>query len=161
MNYRYQSNSKKIKEKALILSLAASGMIAFTASFISGVTLPMVLRAVGILAFLLAIMLADAYLFTSYLYTVTALSDREEFEVICIKRNVRRTVCRIYTDEVAAVIPYTKALEKNIPNDISIYKYTAEFSSNNAYLLKIENADGECYIKICADEGLISFFSAK
>ena len=110
------------------------------------------MRSFGIWAFALAFIFADRYLLTSYTYIIEQTdSGSIDFLVSELHFRRRRTVCRISLDEIKDIRPDEKGKKSKLPKKARVFYYLAELPVRQAYILRIENEDGELFIKFSPD----------
>ena len=166
--YCYEMVGKKRKEAFLAISLLILSVLFFAfAEFPAGL-LPQLFRLVGFLhltAFLGVLLFC---FLQSYLYCIeageSAYTEAPDFVILQRRGRQTRTVCRISVLDVQAVQRVTPENRKALHTEIKgrrVYHYCDRIRPDNLYLLTVTEGEDVCYIRIMADERLLSYFEGR
>ena len=157
--YEYTPKTNKKIPYIIVFFCLVSGIVLFMPSTLSE-DLSLWLRVIGIWAFAAAFIVTDRYLFTSYTYIIDQKDDGSvDFIVSELHFKKHRTVCRIAVGEIAAISRIEKGKKPALPKKTRIFNYQAELFSQSYHLLRVENTDGEFFIKFSPDLKIISLIS--
>jgi len=165
--YEYRSNEKKTFEAivAVLLLLFSTATVGASGFFEPPVSL--LLRLIAAVGALATVWVAAATLGRSYAYRV-APSDRGDasLDFTVTERIGRRTriVCRIAVCSVEKILTRREIRgEEKHTKDVEhrVFCYTGRFFSREEYCLVVRDDDGESWIRICADERLISLLKSE
>ncbi len=154
--YEYTPQPNKRIPYIIVFFCLISGIILFMPTEL-GDEVSLWLRVIGIWAFAAAFLVTDRYLFTSYTYIIDQSENGSvDFIVSELHFKKRRTVCRIDLGEIAAVEKVEKGKKLTLPKKARIFNYRAELFAQSYFLLRVENPDGEFFIKFSPDSKIIN-----
>lgn len=160
--YSYTPKLKKQREKLSSGALFALGLAAFLPTLYPKTPLPALFQLVSLLLLTASLSVFIRYVMRDYTYAVERNeqgSDIPDF-VITERYGKRLTVvCRVSVKEVETAVPVIEQNREDIKAMVKgkrLFTYIAERRPNHLYLLKVR-MDGEVfYLKIVADDRLIS-----
>lgn len=159
----YAPQMPKKKEKLLFWWLLTLGLVAFLASRIPQVLLPLGLQAVGAVSLVLAAMIYTKCINRRYVYRVEMNEEglatgSPDFTVTEYAGNRLRVVCRISVDQVEGVERITRenrARLKLETRERSRFDYTGVLFREDVYLVRLRGSEEGTCLRILANKDLI------
>ena len=166
--YNYEPKLKKTREKLTLLILGFTVALLFAYAALPNSPFPALLQLVGMAWLVLAVMIACKCLLCRYAYTVAPREYAEadepyDFTVTEIQGKRRAVVCRISLAEVESVEQVNNENRKQITQALkgnSVYRYIAQLSLDNTYLVTVRDGDRHFYLFILADQTLLSLLNS-
>lgn len=161
--YEYAPKLKKTREKAAAALALVLGALSYGCSQLS-VPLPWIYQLIAVGCFGFSIWVIGRYLLRDYIYRVVPNHDGPAPDLTvteCYGRK-RTVVCRIGLHEIVSCQPITsqnrQELAKTVRGKIC-YSMMSERYPENGFLLTVTNGEACYFVKICADQALISLLS--
>lgn len=155
--YEYAPLFEKKKEKLLSGALLCLAAALYIGAQIPSAPLPWLFQmlAVGLLA--VVILLTSVYLLRRYVYRIEQRDDGALDFIIDEYTGKRRvTVCRVAVSSVISVDAWNSSVEKSLKREGHFFHYTGVLFDQPQYLAQVREGDALLFIRICADEGLLS-----
>ncbi len=167
--YKYTPNCEKKMEKLLTVALFLIGLLLFLAvPLFPSLPYPVIYQVLGLASLTGGVMVVSLCLMRSYTYSLEP-SGRDggtTLDFIITERYGRRVtvVCRVAASAVKMSAPFntdTRARLKSICKGHPYYNYTGLlFLNEGQYVLRLEQEGTTFFVRICADNELISRFFA-
>ena len=166
--YHYEPHLRKRGETLLFFACVLVAAILLGISNLATTLYPSVWQTFAVCCSVAAILLLVQYLCTRYSYTVgqkdgVILTDGEEAErELVITRHFRKrttVVCRIPLTDICEVMPITpdnRRERRRLIAGKNYYRYTASLFDGSQFLLAVRNDEKISYVRILADDRLIS-----
>ena len=161
--YEYDPKSPKKPEKLLTFGLLALAALFFGVSQIPGIPYPALFQLCMIFALIGVVMLVSRCLLRRFTYTVCESDSpgrtAPDLVVTEYYGNHVTVVCRISVTDIAEVTRLTSENRKTVSQALKrqrVYHYTAQLWGEGLYLLKVLDEDEVFYLRIVADNTLIS-----
>ncbi len=153
MNYDCRPVRQNYGAHLIVLALFASSGVSFALSCL--MPYAMLWQILGLVFLLPAIQLIARYLASRYLYRFRTYEDGQaELEIYVYRGGAKmQLVCCVGMDEITAVAPLT-GKNARAAKGCKRYNYAQDLRPRRATVLSVSNADGECEMLFCPDEGL-------
>ncbi len=161
--YEYIPTAKKKREfwTVAILSVLAAFLFGFSTQPFC--PYPAFWQLASVLLLVAVIMLVSNCLLRGFVYRVAPREDTDEespcdFTVTECYGKRKTVVCRISLADIVEITPITAETRKLLAKSTRgkpTYRYYAELSPQNSYLLTVQNGEEHFYLFIVADERLI------
>ncbi len=167
--YEYDPKSPKKEEKAIVLGLLAIAAILFGVGAIPGIPYPALYQFAAVFSLTGMVLVLSRCLLRRYTYAIAAREDAApdaapDLVITEFYGNGNRAavVCRISLSDIEEVLLLTRENRKSVSSLLKkkrVYHYLAKLIAKNIYLLTVRDEDEIFYIRILADEKLISALS--
>lgn len=161
--YEYDPKSPKKREKLAAFGLLALAALLFGVARIPGIPYPALLQLCMVFALIGMVMLISRCLLRQFIYTVCEpeSGDRGVADLVITERygNHVTVVCRISVGDIAEITRMTAENRRETSEMLRrqrVYHYTAQLWGDGFYLLRVLDEDEVFYLRIVADDGLIS-----
>ncbi|MBQ7346430.1 MAG: hypothetical protein IJW55_00580 [Clostridia bacterium] len=162
--YEYTPKTQKKKEFLIVAILSVAAAFLFCCSTLPSCLYPSLWQLTCVFLLVAVIMLVSKCLLRSFVYRVAPREDVEgdappDFTVTECYGKRSAVVCRISVADIEAVTPVTPQNRKALAamgKGKSVYRYFSELSPQNLCWLTVRDGDNLFYIRIVADENLIS-----
>ena len=160
MNYDCRPTRQNYGAHLVVLTLFALAGVSFALS--GRLAYPAILQALGLVFILPAVQLITRYLASRYLYRLHVdESGQAVLEIFVYRGGAKmQLVCCVGMEEITAISPLTKA-NARAPRGCKRYNYAQDLRPRMATVLSVRNADGECEVLLCPDEGLSRLLSER
>ena len=166
--YEYDPKSPKKREKLVTFGLLALAAILFGVARIPNVPYPALFQLCMIFALVGVVMLVSRCLLRRFVYTVceaeSGTHNAPDFRITEYYGNHVTVVCRISVADIAQVTRITAQNRREISQMLRrqrVYHYTAQLWGDDIYLLKVFDEEEVFYLRIVADEHLISLIESQ
>lgn len=153
--YDYRPQRQNVKAKILALGFLCAAAAAFVGAYFMP-QYPVILQCVGLACLVPMIQIVARYLIVQYLYRLRPYEDGNvDFEVYSYRGGARmQLVCRVGLEEITAVVPLS-AENKKPRRGVPRYGYHVDIAPQNAFVVSITNADGDCELLLVPDAYLL------
>ncbi len=151
--YDYLPPRKNIIARVLALGLFCLAAAAFVTSAFIPAPYKTIGQAVGLLLLVPMIQIMSRYIIMRYLYRIAPYEDGNvDLEIYAYRGGSKmQLVCRVGLEEITAATPLTEENRKPAAG-MRRYNYCPDIRPEEALILSITNADGDCEIILCPDE---------
>lgn len=165
--YRYTPQEPKRREATVTVALLLLASATIAVSKIPNILFPMLLQLVGLCLLAVFLLFTVTYLLRRYIYCIEPrddgiVTDSPDFVILQQQGKRIGTVCRISVSDVESAVRITKENRRVLAKQIRggrIYHYADRINPPNLYLLTVRDGDRRFYIRILADERLLTYFS--
>ena len=163
--YEYTPQSSKLREK---ITVAVAGILAialYAVSVLPGTAFAWIFQLGAVLCLTLAVLVTARFLLRRFVYRVEP-SDRgsgTDFVILEVYGKRVTTVCRIAVENIRQVEPWTKEGRSRLASEKNgkrFYRYVAELSPKDAFLIRAEESGEESFLLISADAKLSAILSS-
>ncbi len=158
--YDYRPQRQNAKAKILALGFLCAAAAAFVGAYFMP-QYPVILQCVGLACLVPMIQIVARYLVVQYLYRLRPYEDGNvDFEVYSYRGGARmQLVCRVGLEEVTAITPLTPE-NKKAQHGVPRYGYHMDIDPQNAFVVSITNADGDCELLLTPDAYILEALEA-
>lgn len=165
--YRYTPQEPKKREGMVTMAVLLLSCATLAVSEIPNMLLPMLWQLIGLCLLTAFLLLMVTYLLRRYIYCIEPRDDGASTDVpdlVILQQQGKRigTVCRISVSDVEKITHVTKENRRALAKTVKggrIYHYADRIAPPNLYLLTVRDGDRRFYLRILADERLLSYFS--
>ena len=161
--YEYDPKAPKRREKLAAMGLLALAALLFGVAQIPGVPYPALLQLCMVFALVGVVMLVSRCLLRRFVYTVCEPEDTNrtapDLVITEYYGNHVTVVCRISLADIAEITHLTPENRKAVSQKLRqqrVYHYTAQLWGEGMYLVRVCDEDEVFYLRIVADDTLIS-----
>lgn len=161
--YEYDPKSPKKREKLATFGLLALAALLLGLSQAPGIPYPALFQLCMVFALVGVVMLVSRCLLRRFVYTVCEPegADRTAPDLVITEYygNHVTVVCRISLNDIAEITPLTAENRKSVSQMLRqqrVYHYTAQLWGEGIYLVRVCDEDEVFYLRIVADDTLIS-----
>ena len=156
--YDYIPVRKGILARLLALFLFLLSVALLILSMQLGKAAPFV-QSAALLLLLPTVQIVTRFIIMRYLYRIAPYESGEvDFEIYSYRGgNKMQLICRVGLEEVTAVTPLgneNRKPQKGVPR----YNYCPDMKPQNAFVLSVTNADGDCEVLLQPDDKLLEIF---
>lgn len=167
--YEYDPHSTKKTEKTVLFILLVLAVVLLLLAEIPQILFPFFYQLVAFLCLMGAILLTGRCVLRRFTYRIEPRQDVPECELLDLviteyHSHQAGVVCRISVADVEDVLHLTPENRKEVSAMLRkkrVYHYTAQLYSSNTYLLTVRDEDEIFYIRLLADEQLLSFLKKR
>lgn len=159
--YDYFPPRKNLIARLLVLLFIGLAIASFVASAFIPSPYKAIGQALGLLFLVPMIQIVTRYVIMRYLYRIAPYEDGNvDLEIYAYRGgNKMQLVCRVGLEEITATAPLTE--ENRTPaKGMRRYNYCPDIRPEEALILSITNADGDCEIILCPDEKMTEILCA-
>lgn len=161
--YEYAPKPKRTKEKWILVLSLLFGSVSFAFSLFEWMLYPVLCQLAAVAFFTVSVVMLSRYLLRDYIYRVEPRGWDEEgpldLTVTEIYGKRRTVVCRIALSDIREAIRITDGNREELSQKrkgARSFVYTPEMGDANAILVTAADGDDLYFVKICADEELLS-----
>ena len=159
--YDYFPPRKNLIARFLVLLFIGLAIASFVASVFIPSPYKAIGQALGLLFLVPMIQIVTRYVIMRYLYRIAPYEDGNvDLEIYAYRGGSKmQLVCRVGLEEITATAPLSEQNRKPAAG-IRRYNYCPDIRPEEALILSITNADGDCEIILCPDAKMTEILSA-
>ncbi len=163
--YEYAPISPKKREKTVTFLTSGLAVLLFGFSQIPNIPYPVIYQLLALGAATVAILFTTQYLMRRYVYRVEPREGADEnapLDLVVTEYYGRRVsvVCRISVEDIESVTRVTAGNRRELAareKGRQGFHYCGEWRAENCYLLCVRHEDAAFFLRILADEMLLSY----
>jgi len=159
--YDYFPPRKNLIARLLVLLFIGLAIASFVASVFIPSPYKAIGQALGLLFLVPMIQIVTRYVIMRYLYRIAPYEDGNvDLEIYAYRGGSKmQLVCRVGLEEITATAPLSEQNRKPAAG-MRRYNYCPDIRPEEALILSITNADGDCEIILCPDAKMTEILSA-
>ena len=161
--YEYAPKSPRKREKLVVFGLLALAALLFGAARIPGIPYPALIQLCMVVALIGMVMMTSRCLLRNFVYDVrepeSGIGTAPDLVITELCGARATVVCRISVEDIAEITRLTPENRRETSEMLRgqrVYHYTAELWSDDFYLIRVLDGDAVFYLRIIADNGLVS-----
>ena len=165
--YEYAPKPKRRREMLILILSLLFGLLSFAFSLMEWMLYRAICQLASVAFFTVSVIMLSRYLLRDYRYRVEPREGMPDAPLDLTVTEVYgkriTVVCRFAISDVREITRITAENRKEIASALKgarVFVYTPEMQPSNVLLIKVEDGNGIYFVKICADDALVSTISS-